>query len=76
MDGETDCSMDMDAARRDEIERLRKREAELLERIERLKTSMSQTGEIGTLVFKNNLLKEAQDELRRVQDKLSGVAEP
>jgi len=65
-----------DAKRNDDFERLRKREAELLARIERLKTSMNQTGEIGTLVFKNNLLKEAQEELRRVQDKLSGVAEP
>jgi len=65
-----------DAARREEIEKLRKREAELLERIERLRTSIDQTGEISTLVFKNNLLKEAQDELRRVQEKLTGVAEP
>lgn len=67
--------MDNDAARRDEIEKLRKREAELLERTERLKTSMNQTGDIGTLVFKNKLLKEAQEELRRVQEKLTGVAE-
>jgi cell division protein FtsB len=68
--------MDMDAARRDEIERLLKREAELTERIERLKASMSQTGEIGTLIHKNKLLKEAQEELRRVQDRLSGIPEP
>jgi hypothetical protein len=67
--------MDNDAARRDELDRLHRREAELLERIERLKASMDHTSEIGTLVFKNNLMKEAQDELRRVQDKLSGVAE-
>jgi len=72
----TDDPMDNDAARRDEIEKLRKREAELLERIERLRTSIDQTGDIATLVFKNNLLKEAQDELRRVQEKLTGVAEP
>jgi len=65
-----------DAKRNDDLDRLRKREAELLERIERLKTSMNHTGEIDTLVFKNKLLMEAQDELRRVQDKLSGVAEP
>jgi hypothetical protein len=75
MDGETGDFMDNDAARRDEIERLRKREAELLERIERLKASMSQTGDIGTLVHKNKLMKEAQDELRRVQERLTGVAE-
>ncbi len=75
MDGETDDPMDTDAARRDELERLRKREAELLERIERLKASMNHTAEIETLVHKNKLLREAQDELRRVQEKLSGVAE-
>ena len=67
--------MDNDAARRDELDRLHRREAELLERIGRLKTSMNQTGDIGTLVFKNKLMNEAQDELRSVQDKLSGVAE-
>lgn len=65
-----------DTAKNDDFDRLRKREAELLARIERLKASMDHTGEIDTLVFKNKLLKEAQDELRRVQDKLSGVAEP
>jgi cell division protein FtsB len=67
--------MDIDAARKDETEKLRRRETELVERIERLKTSMNQTGDIGTLVFKNKLMKQAQDELRRIQDKLSGVAE-
>ncbi len=68
--------MDNDAARRDdELDRLRHRETELIERIERLKTSMDHTSEIDTLVFKNKLMKEAQEELRRVQDKLSGIAE-
>jgi hypothetical protein len=65
--------MDEDATRRDEFDRLRRRETELLERIERLKTSMSQTSEIDTLIFKGKLMKEAQEELRRVQDKLGGV---
>lgn len=59
-------------ARNEETERLRRREAALVERIERLRTSMSQTSEIDTLVFKNKLMKEAQDELRRVQEKLDG----
>ncbi|HVP90330.1 MAG TPA: hypothetical protein VMS75_03830 [Terriglobales bacterium] len=68
--------MDTDAARREEIEKLRKREADLQARIDRLRESITHTGEIGTLVFKNNLLREARDELRRVQEKLSGVAEP
>jgi hypothetical protein len=67
--------MDNDAARRDETEKLRKRGTELLERIERLKTSMSQTGEIGTLVHKNKLMREAQEELRRIEEKLSGISE-
>ena len=71
-----DGAMVDDTTRNDDLARLRTREAGLLARIERLKTSMSQTGDIDTLVFKNKLLKEAQDELRRVQDKLSGVAEP
>jgi len=66
--------VDNDAPRNDETERLRRRESELLARIEKLKTSMAQTSEIATLVFKNSLLKEAQDELRRVQEKLTGVA--
>jgi len=65
--------MDNDAARRDELDKLHRRETELLARIEMLKASMDRTGEIDTLVFKNNLMKEAQDELRRVQDKLSGL---
>lgn len=65
--------MDNDDARWDDLDKLRRREKELLERIERLKTSMNRTGEIDTLVFKNKLMKEAQDELRRVQDQLSGV---
>lgn len=64
------------AARNEDLDRLRKREVELQARIERLKSSMNRTGEIDTLVFKNKLLQEAQDELRRVQDKLSGLPEP
>lgn len=67
--------MDNDITRRDDIEKLRKRESELLERIERLKNSMNQTGDIGTLVHKNKLLVEAQEELRRVEERLTGVAE-
>jgi hypothetical protein len=66
--------MDNEAPRKDESERLRRRESELLERIEKLKASMSQTSEIDTLVFKGKLMKEAQEELRRVQEKISGLA--
>lgn len=55
--------------------RLRKREAEILIRIERLKSTMSETKAIDTLAFKSKLYREAQDELHRVQDKLAGVPE-
>jgi hypothetical protein len=71
MEGTKDGPMESDSERNEELGKLRRREAELIERIERLKTSMSRTSEISTLVFKNNLMKEAQDELRRVQEKLS-----
>lgn len=65
--------MDNDAARKDDTDRLRKREAELLQRIERLRVSMNQTGELDTLLHKNKLMKEAQEELRRIQDMLAGT---
>ncbi len=59
----------------EEITRLRRREAEILTRLERLKSTMSETKAIDTLAFKAKLFKEAQDELRRVQDKLAGLTE-
>ena len=65
--------MDSNAPRNDETARLRRREEELLARIEKLRASMSQTSEIDTLIFKNSLMKQAQEELRRVQEKLTGV---
>jgi len=54
---------------------LRRREAEILTRIERLKSTMRETKAIDTLAFKSKLYQEAQDELRRVQDKLAGLSE-
>jgi hypothetical protein len=36
---------------------------------------MSETKALDTLAFKAKLFKEAQDELRRVQDKLAGISE-
>jgi len=54
---------------------LRRRETEILARIERLKRTMSETKAIDTLAFKSKLYNEALDELRRVQDKLAGVSE-
>jgi len=59
----------------EETARLRKREAEILVRLDRLKSTMNETKALDTLAFKAKLFKEAQDELRRVQDKLAGLAE-
>lgn len=59
----------------EEITRLRRREAEILARIDLLKRTMSETKALDTLAYKAKLFKEAQDELRRVQDKLAGLSE-
>lgn len=59
----------------EEVARLRQREAEILIRIDRLKSTMNETKALDTLAFKAKLFKEAQDELRRVQDKLAGLSE-
>jgi hypothetical protein len=55
--------------------RLKRREAELLQKIDRLRKAMNETRELNTLAFKSKLLKEAQEELNRVQEKLSGTQE-
>jgi hypothetical protein len=60
---------------KEEIARLRRREAEILARIDLLKRTMSETKALDTLAYKGKLFKEAQDELRRVQDKLAGLSE-
>lgn len=65
--------MDNDVLSREDIAHLRRREAEILQRLERLKKTMNETKAIDTLAFKSKLFKEAQDELRRVQDKLAGA---
>jgi hypothetical protein len=59
----------------DEIAALKKREAGILARISRLKSTMNETKTLDTLAFKAKLLTEAQDELRRLQDKLAGLSE-
>ena len=59
----------------EEIARLKRREAEILVRVERLKSTMSETKALDTIAFKAKLLKEAQAELHRVQDKLAGLEE-
>ena len=67
--------MNKDRLSEEDISRLRRREAEILARIERLKRAMNETGAFDTLTLKSKLFKEAQDELRRVQDKLTGITE-
>lgn len=57
----------------EDVARLRRRETEILARLERLKQTMKETRAIDTLAFKSKLFNEAQDELRRVQDKLAGL---
>ena len=59
----------------EEIARLRRREAEILVRIDRLRRTMSETKALDTLAFKSKIFKEAQEELRHVQDKLAGLDE-
>ena len=63
-----------DILSREDVARLRRREAEILQRLDRLKKTMNETKAIDTLAFKSKLFREAQDELRRVQEKLAGVA--
>ncbi len=55
-----------------DIARLKRREAELLKRIEKLKERMSETKEMDTLSAKAKLFREVQDELKRVRERLAG----
>ena len=59
----------------EERRKLRRRETELLQRIEILKKAMNETKELDTLALKGKMFKEAQDELRRVQEKLARFEE-
>jgi len=59
----------------EEIARLRRREAEIMARLDRLKSTMNETKALDTLAFKSKLYQEAQEELRHVQDKLAGLDE-
>ena len=67
--------MDKPTLTEDETAALKRREAEILARLDRLKRTMSETKALDTLAFKSKLFREAQDELRRVQDKLAGLSE-
>jgi hypothetical protein len=58
----------------EDIIKLRRKEAELLQRLERLRKAMDETKELNTLAFKSKLFKEAREELRRIQEKLAGLA--
>ncbi len=57
----------------EEFFRLRHRETELLKRIDRLKRTMNETKALDTLAFKSKLYREAQEELRVIQEKLAGA---
>jgi hypothetical protein len=70
--GKKDRTLDKRPLSSAELQKLRRREAELLERIERLKQRMNETKELDTIAFKTKLYREAQAELRRIQDKLAG----
>jgi hypothetical protein len=58
---------------KNELIRLRQREAELLKRIARLRKAMNETRELDTLAFKGKLFKQAQAELRRLQERLADI---
>jgi hypothetical protein len=56
-----------------ELLELRRREKELLQRIERMKKSMNETKEMDTLALQMTLLKKAKEELNMIQEKLAKV---
>lgn len=58
------------------LKQLRRREKELLARIEKMRKTMNETVELGTLGFVSELLEQAKKELSRVQDKLKSVSPP
>ena len=58
----------------DDLTRLKKREEELLNRLERMKRTMNETGELDTLARQAKLFSEAQEELRRIQDKIDELS--
>lgn len=64
--------MDRNKLSSTEIHRLKRREAELLARIDKMKQRMNETKDLDTLAFKTKLYKEAQDELKRIHEKLAG----
>ena len=67
--------MDRERLTDEDIARLKKREAEIIVRIDRLKRTMNETKAIDTLAFKAKLLREAQDELLPRPGQLAGLSE-
>jgi hypothetical protein len=57
----------------EEKNRLKRKEAELIKRLERLKRAMNETRELETLAFKGKLFKEVQEELRHLQERLADI---
>jgi hypothetical protein len=55
------------------VKQLRRREKELLVRIDKMRKTMNDTVELGTLGFMSELLEQAKKELSMVQDKLKAV---
>jgi CHASE3 domain sensor protein len=55
------------------LEQLRRREKDLLARIEKMRKTMNDTVELKTLGFMSELLEEAKKELEVVQEKLSSA---
>jgi len=54
---------------------LRRREKQLLDRIDKMRKTMNETVELKTLGFMSELLEEAKKELNMVQEKLAGVVD-
>jgi vacuolar-type H+-ATPase subunit H len=55
---------------REYLKQLRRREKELLARIDKMRKTMDETVELGTLGFMSELLEQAKKELTRIQEKL------
>jgi hypothetical protein len=58
------------------LKQLQRREKELLVRIDKMRKTMNDTVELGTLGFMSELLEQAKKELSRVQDKLKAATPP
>jgi ferritin len=57
------------------LKELRRREKQLLDRIEKMRKTMNETVELKTLGFMSELLEEAKKELNMVQEKLAGAVD-